>query len=103
MLFDNPVFYDFRCITVRKGKKWMKVRLHDTLSIQGRNGEEIAVATVVGKALLPFSLCTNGLLELEHDPKCRTRKGLYKSLKKSYPKFNAGDLVTIIWFKIASE
>ena len=83
--FDNPIFRQGKNFTVRLGEKW-KEQLHigDFIEIEGWHGfAEIRCIHVCKLADIPEKI-----LELEHDPFCRTWEGLVKILQKVYPTLN---------------
>ncbi|HDZ37663.1 MAG TPA: hypothetical protein ENH62_05155 [Marinobacter sp.] len=85
--FQNAVFNDGLNVTVRQGDKW-----HGTtgsvpvIDIAGRTFDEKyrGEAYVLGSLLLFFDDIPAGLLRHEHDPSCRTKKGLKAELKRVY-------------------
>lgn len=101
LLFSNPVFHDGVNVTVRKGDKWMKANVGDTLLIKetGKN-QQIAKGTLVGQAYLPLLLIPEVWLTFEHDPGCRNRAGLLAELKKNYPNVTKDTWVTVLLFKL---
>jgi len=101
LLFQNPVFQQGINVTVRNGDKWMKVNIGDELVIKETGKDEVIVSgKVIGKALLPASLCPTELLFYEHDPNCRCVSGLIKVMENIYPNFAPNNLVTIIIFEL---
>jgi hypothetical protein len=101
LLFQNPVFHPGLNVTVRNGDKWMKVDIGDSLVIKetGKD-QQIAHGKVIGKALLPIKLIPDALLQYEHDPSCRNLAGLISEMKRVYPDFSEGNLVTVLLFSL---
>ena len=101
LLFSNPVFHEGVNVTVRKGDKWMKANVGDTLIIKdvGKN-QQVAKGTLVGQAYLPLLLIPESWLAFEHDPGCRNRAGLFAELKRVYPDFTKDSWVTVLLFNL---
>lgn len=85
--FQNPVGLVGRFVTVRKGPKWsdrlqspgVEVILADT-----KTETPLAVAEVENVWRGPLHLLPALMLEMEHDPLCRTFSGLVACLQGTY-------------------
>lgn len=97
--FKNPVFKEGVNVTVWHGDKWLhKVAVGDTVSIAETDGDTLGAALVVGLLYMPARLIPLEVLELEHDPKCRTRDGLFEVMKEVYPDFTIHSPCTVVLF-----
>ena len=86
--FQNAVFHEGINVTVRKGDKWHNLE-GETVCVMddaGKNFDEKYRGDVhiMGSLLLFFDDIPAGLLRHEHDPSCRTKKGLKVELKRVY-------------------
>lgn len=101
ILFGNPVFKDGLQFTTRKGERWMGVSGIYTAT-RADTGEAIASIRIVDTMHIPrfVSLMVAGdvFMSLEHDPECRTFKGLWEEMTSVYPDFKAVDDVTLVFF-----
>jgi len=102
LLFLCPVFHQGLNVTIRNGNKWMKANVGDQLLIKETGEDQIIyTGTVVGKAYIPFKMIPNEWLAYEHDPCCRTRKGLLiHGMQPAYHDFNENNYVTVLLFNI---
>lgn len=101
LLFSNPVFHEGVNVTVRKGDKWMKANVGDTLLIKDASKNQlVANGMLVGQAYLPLLLIPEVWLTFEHDPGCRNRAGLFAELKRIYPDVTKDTWVTVLLFKL---
>lgn len=102
LLFINPELRKGLNVTVRRGDKWMKeVTVGDVVNIEetitrGPYGQ----ATIVGKAYIPFVLIPQGWLYHEHDHTCTNLQGLFDAMIRAYPDFGAGEMTTVLLFKM---
>jgi len=97
--FKNPVFKEGVNVTVRHGDKWLHaVSVGDTVVIKETDGEALGEAMVVGQLYLPARLIPQEVLDLEHDPKCKTHKGLFAVMKEVYPDFHEHSPCTVLLF-----
>jgi len=97
--FKNPVFHDGVNVTVRHGDKWLhKVAVGDRVQIAQTDGDDLGEAMVCGLLYLPARLIPQEVLDLEHDPKCKTHKGLFAVLKEVYPDFSEHSACTVVLF-----
>ena len=98
LYFVNPVFETKTLnLTVRKGNKWNNY-IGDVKIKKTNTDEEIRTAKIVHTETIKFNELRDLDLKLEHDPKCRTRKGLFNELKNVYNDFNENDIITLVYF-----
>lgn len=77
--FSNPVFHKGLNLTVRRGTKWASEEF-----------ERVIVKR--------FCDIEPSEIKCEHDPKCRTKQGLLKELKRVYENFSEKEIVTLVYF-----
>lgn len=83
--FQNPVGLVGRFVTVRLGDKWLaKLSQGDKVQLTGPQGESHGVATAADIWNGDLALVPGSLLEMEHDPLCRTYSGLVLGLRMAY-------------------
>lgn len=87
--FDEMTFHGGVNITVRNGAKWAnRAKVGDILWAipTGQNGVEgfTKNGAVVGVMYCPLDDIPAGLHKLNHDPKCRTVKGIKAELDRIY-------------------
>lgn len=101
LLFQNPVFHNGVNITCRKGNKWYKKlngKIGELIDIQETSGSLLGKVRVNGLLLLPLEQLYDGLLEVEHDPSCRSAYGLHKELERIYGRLSLDTEITVVFF-----
>lgn len=97
MYFQNPEMKDGINLTVRRGVKWA----HESgLFSYGEPELEIGRLIIEETCVMRACDIPETWLHNEHDPKCRTLKGLLKVLDKVYTSFVSQEIVTLIWFTV---
>lgn len=104
--FLNPVFRWSRDgglalnVTVRNGPKWSdKLSVGDEIEYTNHNGA-YARSRVRGVLFCELADVPAGIHKMNHDPACRTVKGIAAELTKIYgPAPLGGRLVTVIFFQ----
>lgn len=89
--FTNPVFRAGRNVTCRRGVKWAS----ETDAMLAWVGM-IRLSPVV----IRFADIYDGMIKDEHDPSCRTVKGLLAEMRRIYPDFNPYEIVTLVAFDV---
>jgi hypothetical protein len=98
--FIVPELRDGVNVTVRSGTKWAGAPIgYGVELVDVGKGEGFGTAQVVGKAVLPFHMIPQELLDLEHDSSCRNMKGLLKAMQRAYPGFKPSEVVTVLLFE----
>lgn len=113
LLFTNPVFSEGENLTVRKGLKWYNTEFYlnevfpvlktDEQTDENGNRKILAYANIKTTLQFKFSDLPEDVLVDEHDPKCRTKKGLFKVMSKVYPGLSVNDIITLVYFEIEKE
>lgn len=110
--FQNPVFGNGSMITVRKGPKWSKLvapGLHIDIEDVSNPDEPganalVSEAFIEGVLLTTFEDIPREILKRDHDPGCRTTILLFREMQKIYgPDFKMTDIVTVVFFRKATE
>jgi hypothetical protein len=106
LLFKNPVFDPGVNVTVRLGTKWFnRIGPEQIVEVRRYNSDGIADYLFDGFIVdvIKSKICDidEDILAQEHDPGCRTIRGLVEELKRVYPKeqINGRTTVTIIFFE----
>ena len=94
MEFRNPVFHDGINCTVRRGYKWTNLKIGEKILLN--TGEEVTIEKLI---VCRFKDIKTSDLEYEHDPDCRVKASLFKTLCNIYPDFDRDTAVTIVYFK----
>jgi len=85
LLFENNAHEHGRTqVTVRKGVKWSDLSPGEQVCLKSVGGEGIVVATVQFIYKCPFYDIPQRLLDMEHDPLCRTSEGLREEMDRVY-------------------
>jgi len=94
-------------LTVRKGLKWSDLKVGEIVEIQETDNPppsgapESYVKIFDVKVMTFYHLLHYGrMLELEHDPDCRTFSGLFHVMKKVYDGFLQHELVTLVFYEL---
>jgi hypothetical protein len=94
-------------LTVRKGLKWSSVKVGETVEIQRTDDPPPEGAPRVYAKIFDVKVMTfyhlhhyGRMLELEHDPDCRTFSGLYKTMRNVYDGFLQHELVTLVFYEL---
>lgn len=102
--FQNPTFTSDVMVTVRNGPKWSKrVKPGMIVTVAETGGDDLNDATITGILTTTFERIPPEVLFREHDPKCRTREGLLKEMKRVYPGFEKTNEVTVLFFTFFPE
>lgn len=93
--FNNPVFNKGESVTVRRGLKWadcltQRVILEDL--------REVMISSI--KIVPSFDYIREIDLANEHDPKCRTKEGLFQVLQETYEGVTKEEPFTLIYFYV---
>lgn len=106
LLFKNPVFHSGLNITVRDGVKWG--RLDDTRGLVEEvslrdtdSGRLVANGAIFGRLVLRQDQIPQQVMALNHDPACRTPKGLEAAMQAAYgdDRHEMG-FVTVLFFML---
>jgi hypothetical protein len=100
LLFSNPVFHDGINVTVRKGYKWADAmgEVVDVMNTDG-TGEPI-MAHVLGVLTTQLDKIPESILMHEHDPECRTLRGITKVMREVYgDEVKDDEPVTVLFFE----
>lgn len=99
-------------LTVRKGLKWSDLKVGEVVWLQetptdpakptiaeAASGQH---ATIYDVKIMPFNALINyhKMLQLEHDPKCRSYPGLFETMRKVYDGFLQHELVTLVFYEV---
>lgn len=101
--FKNPVFPGAGepFTTVRRGTKWAeKLGKGDQVQLCGVGGTIVGFGRVVDTTDCPFNQLPQSVLQLEHDPGCRTKKGLLSTLRDCYDGFEPAEQVTVLTIEV---
>ena len=100
--FLNPEWHHGENVTVRLGDKWIKKAFTGQKVVIVKTGEIKPVAEGIITEIRScfFGSISIGELLKEHDPECRTPRGLAYAMLLAYPEFSLNSLVTVITFKI---
>lgn len=93
MQFRNPIFHNGINCTVRKGYKWANLKIGEKIILN--TGEKVTIEKLI---VCRFKDIKESDLEYEHDPVCRLKEGLFKTLCNICPNFSMDDIVTIVYF-----
>lgn len=108
LLFKNPVFHAGENVSVRKGKRWSRMTWpEDILQVRASRPASLGGSEFLFDAFVndvqAMRICDipQALLDLEHDPRCRTHDGLLKELQRVYhtDKVNGRTWVSVIRFE----
>lgn len=102
LYFANPVFHTGINITVRDDNEWMKkAEIGDELFLQKTGEGKVGfIVPLVGKMYLPLNWIPDEVLNLEHDPLCRTFDGLLHEMRRVYrPEFSITNMVAVLFFR----
>jgi hypothetical protein len=87
MTFNNPVFIPGVNFTVRLGDKWGDLKLGEIIELNGSpESRPIGLGDVVRVYRCDLYHVPDDVVELWHDPKCRTRGGLFDEMRNVYGK-----------------
>lgn len=97
----GPMIVSF---TVRRGLKWADLQIGEELFICGPTEESApaVMARVFDVKVMIFKdlLHYNKMLELHHDPACKTYPGLHRAMKTCYDGFLQHEIVTLVFYQI---
>jgi hypothetical protein len=83
LLFDRAIFREGVNYTVRLGDKWCKLKVGEKINLA--QGDVVwGVAWVTDVLYSGCSSIPARVIQLEHDPRCRTRLGLEAELERVY-------------------
>ena len=94
MQFRNPIFHNGINCTVRRGYKWANLKIGEKILLN--TGEEVTIEKLI---VCRYKDIKKSDLKYEHDPNCRVKTGLFKTLCDIYPNFDMNTVVTIVYFK----
>ena len=103
IFFKNPVFKKNGLnLTVRKGLKWSLCLLSGEKIMLNETGSELCIcsAKILNVKAMSFHDLKDSDLIYEHDPKCRSVKGLTKVMKDVYNNFDERELITLVYFEV---
>jgi len=102
LLFTNPEFQEGVNATVRLGSKWLnRAPAESIVEVRSTNDSGYLFDAFIVDALW-IKICDIpvDVLEHEHDPKCRTHRGLIAELERVYrKKVSPRDYVTVLLFE----
>jgi hypothetical protein len=88
-------------VTVRYGQDWSDLDVDQEVGLRENGSSTIVVAKVEFIAKARLKDIPQAILDLEHDPVCRTLEGLTTVLEEFYPRRVRMDQVfTIIGYKV---
>lgn len=111
-------------LTVRKGFKWADLKMGEIIELRETPAPEpeigpgdemppggviepscdkdVQLATIYDVKVMSFADLMNypRLLKLEHDPECRTYKGLFETMRRVYDGFLQHELVTLVMYEL---
>lgn len=95
-------------LTVRKGLKWSDLKVGDVIELRETGAEppagtgDVVYATIYDVKIMPFNALMNyhRMIQLEHDPHCRTYTGLFETMRKVYDGFLQHELVTLVFYEL---
>jgi len=100
-------------LTVRKGLKWSTLTVGEEIVLRDASSEGYEPFLVDGderaivfdtKVMTFNDLIHYGkMLELEHDPECRTFTGLHSVMRKVYDGFLPHELVTLVFYEPTAD
>lgn len=102
MSFIKPIFPIGLNTTCRRGLKWSELRTGDRLLLEDVSGERPCIRgdmRVVSVWHGPFLTMPQDLLDSNHDPDAASFDGLFHSMKRVYPDFQADEVVTVVQFR----
>jgi len=104
LLFQNAVFHRGINVTVRNGYKWGAAN-GELVSVEDvEDNREPEIAHILGVLTVKLNKIPEGILALEHDPKCRTRRGIIAEMKRVYGNDLKEDApVTVLFFEFEKE
>lgn len=100
--FQNPVFNDQYGTTVRLGTKWRYTEI-DTHKEVCQTGSDTVIGYmhILGVLAVTLGTIPSEYIEINHDPSCRTRKGLLREMKRVYGSHvDQSDIVTVLYYKL---
>jgi hypothetical protein len=100
--FLNGTHNRWRNVTVRRGYKWANLKIGEMvyLTTDGiMNDFPYDIAIIRAITIKPFADIKQDELKREHDPSCRDRAGLFRTMRKIYPDFQKQEVVTIIEYQ----
>ena len=102
--FGNPVFHKGINVTCRNGYKWADA-IGELVNIEDNSGETYyGKAHILGVLTCKLNKIPETILLMEHDPSCRTSKGIIEEMKRVYGddlREDAG--TTVLFFEFESE
>lgn len=96
--FHHPIFLNGLNMTIRRGTKW-----DGNLGLiwaETDTGTYIGPANVKFTQVMKFDEIEAHIHNFNHDPDCRTRKGIFKELCELYEAFDVKEIVTLVWFEM---
>jgi hypothetical protein len=85
LLFSNNVHEKGTTqVTIRLGTKWLDLDPLERVCLMSTSGEDMRLATVQFVAKYALGSIPQHLLDMEHDPSCRTPEGLFAEMVKVY-------------------
>lgn len=100
MLFKQMIHNRTINVTVRRGSKWADLGRDQEIVLASQNGTTTQKAHVICAQIMPFSHIPDALIEHEHDPECRDRDGLLKTMQSVYPGFMETEAVTVVLYYV---
>lgn len=100
LLFSNPVFHDGINVTVRNGYKWADSLGEIVEVVDTEQTQEPTMAHVLGVLITKMNKIPESILQHEHDPSCRTIKGITTEMRRVYGEDLKDDApVTVLFFE----
>jgi len=97
MKFQNPIFRKGLMQTTRKGTEWARGTNGHVRICNGKN-KFIGGIWIVYSHSLKFKDVMDEEIQMNHDPECQTREGLFNAMKTFYPDFSEDDVVSLVYF-----
>lgn len=98
LLFTNPHFIAGENISVRRGVKWDVGEKKSIQIADAQNPDAVLFTSDIETMVIPFSELRDVDVKKEHDPNCRTVRGLLSVMQEVYPTFTDREIVTLVRF-----
>jgi len=104
LLFSNPVFHKGINVTCRNGYKWANA-MGELVTVEDTEGSgTYGEAHILGVLTCKRNAIPETILALEHDPSCRTSKGIITEMKRVYgPDLPEDAPTTVLMFEFESD
>ncbi len=106
LLFQNPVFHEGINVTVRHGLAWADSLDEEPLVYHSdfeAENDYLGWAHIKGVLTCRLFQIPPGVLTCEHDPSCRTKKGILAEMVRVYGDVTEISEVTVLFFTFRAE